>query len=57
MVQPLMIKLCMSSRLQVDQWGILHAPFAPARAYLVEYGHQDADIIIHCVRWDAVCIS
>jgi len=32
---------------QVDQFGILHAPFASARAFLVEYGHGDATVLVH----------
>lgn len=32
---------------QSDQYGIAHAPFAPARAYLTEYGYNDTYIVIH----------
>jgi hypothetical protein len=32
--------------LQVDQWGIVHAPFAVARSALVEHGHDDCSVIV-----------
>ena len=32
---------------QCDQFGIAHAPFAEARAYLSEYGHNDMFVAIH----------
>eukprot|EP00966_Prymnesium_polylepis_P138061 3189959-Prymnesium_polylepis.1 len=34
--------LCM-----VDQYGVCHAPFAPARAYLVEHGFSDVRLLVH----------
>lgn len=34
--------LCMA-----DQFGLAHAPFAPARAFLVEHGFSDAKILFH----------
>lgn len=33
--------------IQVDQFGLTHAPSARARAYLYEYGFQDVQILIH----------
>lgn len=32
---------------QSDQYGIAHAPFAQARAFLTEYGYNDTFIVIH----------
>lgn len=32
---------------QCDQFGIAHAPFAEARAYLSEYGHNDMFVALH----------
>ena len=32
---------------QSDQFGIAHAPFAEARAYLSEYGHNDMFVAVH----------
>ena len=32
---------------QVDQFGIAHAPFAPARALLSEHGFGDTQVIVH----------
>jgi cytidine deaminase len=32
---------------QADQYGIAHAPFAPARSYLTEHGHGDCHILLH----------
>ena len=32
---------------QVDQFGIAHAPFAKGRAFLTEYGFGDCNILIH----------
>ena len=32
---------------QADQFGVLHAPFAPARAYLSEHGHGNCEIAVH----------
>jgi len=34
--------LCMA-----DQFGLCHAPFAPARAYLVEHGWGDVRLLVH----------
>jgi cytidine deaminase len=31
----------------VDQWGVAHAPFAPGRAYLSEYGCGDVQVVVH----------
>merc|ERR1740117_1083053 len=33
--------------LQIDQFGICHAPFAPARAYLAENGYSGLPIGVH----------
>ena len=33
--------------LQTDQFGVLHAPFAPGRAYLSEHGYGDCEIAVH----------
>ncbi|KAL4167370.1 hypothetical protein KRP22_012856 [Phytophthora ramorum] len=33
--------------LQVDQFGILHAPFARARAYFFEFGFVDVPVLVH----------
>jgi len=33
--------------LQVDQIGILHSPFGPARGHLVEGGYGDATVWVH----------
>ena len=33
--------------LQVDQWGILSAPAAPARAWLNEYGFGALQVLLH----------
>ena len=30
-----------------DQFGVLHAPFAPARALLVEHGFGDLRVLRH----------
>lgn len=32
---------------QVDQFGICHAPFGGARAFLNEYGHGSIQVIVH----------
>jgi cytidine deaminase len=32
---------------QADQYGIAHAPFAPARAFLTEHGFGDCQILLH----------
>ncbi|GMF44326.1 unnamed protein product [Phytophthora fragariaefolia] len=32
---------------QVDQFGILHAPFARARAYFFEFGFLDVPVLVH----------
>lgn len=34
---------------QADQYGIAHAPFAPARAFLTENGYGDCQIVVHDV--------
>ena len=34
--------LCMA-----DQFGVLHAPFSSARAYLIEHGHGDVRLLVH----------
>ena len=40
---------------QADQYGIAHAPFAPARAFLTEYKHDDevgfpeCQVVVHHV--------
>jgi cytidine deaminase len=31
----------------VDQFGVAHAPFAPARALLVEHGFEDCSVLYH----------
>ena len=31
---------------QCDRYGLPHAPFAPARAYLAEYGHGDCEVVV-----------
>jgi cytidine deaminase len=31
---------------QVDQYGVVHAPFAPARAFLLEHGHGQCRVIL-----------
>lgn len=33
--------------LQVDQFGICHAPFGAARAFLKEYGYFNVKILVH----------
>ena len=30
-----------------DQFGVCHAPFAPARAYLAEHGHGAVRVLTH----------
>jgi hypothetical protein len=30
-----------------DQFGVCHAPFAPARAYLVEHGYGEVGVLVH----------
>lgn len=37
---------------QVDASGLAHAPFAPGRAFLFEYGHQDGSVICHTLQTD-----
>ena len=32
---------------QADQFGVLHAPFAPGRAYLSEHGYDNCEIAVH----------
>jgi hypothetical protein len=32
---------------QADQFGIAHAPFAPARAFLIEQGFENCQIVLH----------
>ena len=32
---------------QADQYGIAHAPFAPARAFLMEHGFENCQIVVH----------
>jgi cytidine deaminase len=32
---------------QTDQFGICHAPFAPARSFLTEHGYGDCQILLH----------
>jgi Protein kinase domain len=32
---------------QADQYGIAHAPFAPARSFLSEHGYQDCIVLLH----------
>ena len=32
---------------QADQFGIIHAPFAPGRAFLSEHGYGDCEVAIH----------
>mmetsp|Transcript_24973 Transcript_24973/g.54757 ORF Transcript_24973/g.54757 Transcript_24973/m.54757 type:complete len:441 (+) Transcript_24973:131-1453(+) len=32
---------------QTDQYGIAHSPFAPARAYLSEHGHEECQVLVH----------
>jgi hypothetical protein len=32
---------------QADQYGIAHAPFAPARSFLSEHGYQDCRVLLH----------
>jgi len=33
--------------IQVDQYGVAHSPFAPARAFLSENGYNDCKILVH----------
>merc|ERR1711988_553135 len=33
--------------LMSDQFGVLHAPFACARAFLAEHGYEDLKLIVH----------
>lgn len=37
---------------QVDSFGIAHAPFAPARAFLSEHGYGDCRVLIHSYNQD-----
>jgi cytidine deaminase len=37
---------------QVDSFGLAHAPFAPARAYLSEHGYGDCRVLIHSYNQD-----
>lgn len=30
-----------------DRWGVLHAPFAVGRSYLLEHGFSDVDMLVH----------
>ena len=32
---------------QVDQFGVAHAPFAPGRALLIEHGFQSIHVLVH----------
>jgi hypothetical protein len=32
---------------QADQYGIAHAPFAPARSFLSEYGYDECRVLLH----------
>jgi hypothetical protein len=34
---------------QADQYGIAHAPFAPARAFLSEHGFENCQVVVHDV--------
>lgn len=40
--------------LTVDQFGVLHSPFAQARALLVEFGYENVQIIIHDINGELV---
>mmetsp|Transcript_11960 Transcript_11960/g.17429 ORF Transcript_11960/g.17429 Transcript_11960/m.17429 type:complete len:99 (+) Transcript_11960:1-297(+) len=40
MIRPVLI-------VQADQYGIAHAPFAPARAYLSEHGYTNCYVLVH----------
>ena len=43
---------------QVDQYGVAHSPFAPARAYLSEHGYEDCRIIVHSTDInDVTCLD
>jgi len=51
---------------QVDQYGVAHSPFAPARAYFSEHGYEDCHVLVHvtppddvtCLdRWDLKEVS
>ena len=35
---------------QADQYGIAHAPFAPARSFLSEHGYGDCKIMLHSIE-------
>ena len=51
--------------IMADQYGILHAPFAAARAWMVEYGYGGTVVLLHrqgdgrlvAVRADALAPS
>lgn len=43
--QPASVKVMML--VQVDQYGIAHAPFGGARAFLKEFGHGHVQVIVH----------
>lgn len=42
---------------QVDQFGIAHAPFAPARAFLAEEGYGDVAILMHSFASQDNCLT
>mmetsp|Transcript_369 Transcript_369/g.864 ORF Transcript_369/g.864 Transcript_369/m.864 type:complete len:440 (-) Transcript_369:1717-3036(-) len=39
---------------QADQFGIIHAPFAPGRAFLSEHGYGDCEVAIHTNTSDSL---
>eukprot|EP00534_Pseudo-nitzschia_fraudulenta_P001139 CAMPEP_0201126652 /NCGR_PEP_ID=MMETSP0850-20130426/26993_1 /ASSEMBLY_ACC=CAM_ASM_000622 /TAXON_ID=183588 /ORGANISM="Pseudo-nitzschia fraudulenta, Strain WWA7" /LENGTH=418 /DNA_ID=CAMNT_0047395171 /DNA_START=99 /DNA_END=1356 /DNA_ORIENTATION=+ len=39
---------------QVDQYGVAHAPFAPARAFLSEHGYEYSHVLVHDTALDDV---
>ena len=41
----------------VDQWGVAHAPFAQARALLVEHGHKSINIMVHNEQGEADVVT
>jgi hypothetical protein len=39
---------------QVDQYGVAHSPFAPARAFFSEHGYEDCHVLVHVTPLDDV---
>jgi len=43
---------------QADQYGVVHAPFAPARAFLSEHGYNKCRVLVHHTALDdATCLD